>query len=103
MTTGVVGGVNFWPAGTPDFTYTNTLASELAAPATTFSSVGVVLYFDLHAASSLMSIVGLRGAVPVNFTFPVIVPPAAELAAGAAGAVVEAGGAVGEAAGAAEL
>src|SRR5438105_2790534 len=101
MTAGVVGAVNFWPAGTPDFTYTKTLPSAFAGPATTFSSVGVVLYLALHAASSLMSMVGLRGAVPVNLILPVIVPPAAEFSAGAAGCV--AGAAVGVAAGAAEL
>src|SRR5437763_12889766 len=99
MTAGVVGAVNFWPAGTPDFTYTKTLPSAFAGPATTFSSVGVVLYLALHAASSLMSMVGLRGAVPVNLILPVIVPPAAEFSAGAAGCV--AGAAVGVAAGAA--
>src|SRR5205085_10364748 len=52
------------------------------------------LYFALHAASSLMSIVGLRGAVPVNLILPVMVPPSAEpfdvaaagWASGAAGA-----------------
>src|SRR5439155_21325477 len=77
-TSDVAGARNVWPAATPDCTYTNTLARALAAPATTFSSVGVVGYFALHAASSLMSIAGFLGAAPVNLTFPVIVPPAAE-------------------------
>src|SRR5206468_430422 len=53
------------------------LASALAGPATTFSSVGGFGYFALHAASSLMSIAGFLGATPVNLTLPVIVPPAA--------------------------
>src|SRR3989442_3597048 len=54
------------------------LARGFGGPATMFSSVGLVLYFALHAASSLMSIAGLRGAVPVNLILPVIVPPSAD-------------------------
>src|SRR5712692_2519222 len=60
----------------------NTFARALAGPATTFSSVGVVVYFALHAASSLISIAGFRGAVPVNLILPVIVPPAAPAGVG---------------------
>src|SRR2546421_10242690 len=71
-----------------------TFASALAGPATTVSSVGGVGYFALHAASSLMSVGRLRGAVPVNLTFPVLLHPLREASDAAAGAVAgPAGGA----------
>src|SRR5439155_21960337 len=61
----------------PDFTYTNTFASVPFGFPTTVSSVGgAAVYFALHFGSSLMSIFGMAGFAPVNFTFPVIVAPA---------------------------
>src|SRR3989442_3950596 len=62
------------------------LARGFGGPAPTSCSGGLVLYFVLHAAFSLMSIAGLRGAVPVNLILPVIVPPSAETSDDAAAA-----------------
>ena len=43
---------------------------------TTASSVGgAAVYFALHFGSSVMSIFGMVGLAPVNFTLPLIVAP----------------------------
>src|SRR6185503_11165691 len=60
---------------------------------TTGSSAGPV-YLPLHAASSLMSIVGLAGAAPSNFTWPVTDPPAIAVGAAPAAGAAPAGVAV---------
>src|SRR2546430_1903024 len=79
MTTAVVGVAYLPPAGRPLFTYTNTLASPPLLTTTTGSTaLGV---FALQVGSSLMSILGFAGAVPVNFTVPPTPPPWAAIGA----------------------
>src|SRR6266853_1138311 len=85
ISTGVVGVGYLASAGSPAFTYTNTLASVPFLFTSTTDSCGVVVYFALHLGSSVISIAGLAGAFPTNLTLPVTVAPATALRGAGAG------------------
>src|SRR5262245_17691956 len=76
MTTGVVGAVYVFPAGSPLTTLTMMLANVFPGPSTRTSEGCGVACFLAQAASADMFIAGRFGTLPSKVTVPVIVAAA---------------------------
>src|SRR5579884_1270219 len=77
--TGVLGGVNVFPAGKPFVTYTTTFSSVLFGPVTTTCVVAGGLCSFWQTGSFAMSIGLALGGLPSYLIVPLTVPAAAKL------------------------